>query len=263
MSFKLTILATAALLAANLAAAQTAAPAAPKAPEPDYTVSYNVGVVSDYRFRGISQTSKKPAIQGGADVAFKNGAYLGAWVSNVNWVKDFNGATKGSLELDLYGGYKGELAKDVAFDVGVISYKYPGNNSGAAGTPGFGGFSNASTNEIYGAVTYGIYTAKYSRSVGDFLGNIKSSGSNYIDLSAAIDLGDSMTLTPHVGRQLVANSAAFSYTDYSLTLAKDLGNGVVLTLAATSTNAQTLSYTDFNGKTIATSAVLVGAKYSF
>src|SRR6476661_4269067 len=131
MNFKATVL-LASLVLSGAAFAQT------KAPEPDYTLSYNVGAVTDYRFRGIAQTSKKPAIQGGVDFAHKSGAYLGAWASNVRWVKDFNGATKGSYELDLYGGYKFEIMKDLTGDVGLITYRYPGNNSGAAGTPGAG-----------------------------------------------------------------------------------------------------------------------------
>ncbi len=277
-SLKLTALALAGILAMNVAKAQTAPAAAPKAPEPDYTVSYNLGAVSDYRFRGISQTSKGAAIQGGADVAFKNGAYLGAWASNVKWVRSFNGASKGQLELDVYGGYKGEIAKDLTYDLGAIAYVYPGNNSGAAGTAGdgttgTGGYVNATTKEIYGALTSGIYTAKYSRSVGTFLGFKESSGSSYLDLSAAVDLGNSLTLTPHIGRQTVTGSTSglsngpmLSYTDYALTLAKDMGNGLTLTAAATSTNAKSVNYqesTDFGGKFISKSAFLVGAKYSF
>jgi uncharacterized protein (TIGR02001 family) len=269
-SFKLTALALAGLLAMDMVSAQTAAP---KAPEPNYTVSYNAGLVTDYRFRGISQTSKGAAVQGGADVAFKNGAYLGAWASNVKWVRSFNGASKGQLELDVYGGYKGEIAKDVAYDVGAIAYVYPGNDSGAAGTLGGGSYTNATTKEIYGALTSGIYTAKYSRSMGTFLGFLESSGSSYLDLSAAVDLGNSLTLTPHIGRQTVAgspggvsNSASLSYTDYALTLAKDMGNGLTLTAAATSTNAKTLPYTEFaqfGEKVISKSAFILGAKYSF
>ena len=276
-SFKLTALALAGLLAMDLASAQTA-PAAPKAPEPDYTVSYNVGLVTDYRFRGISQTSKGGAAQAGADVAFKNGAYLGAWASNVKWVRSFNGASKGQLELDVYGGYKGEIAKDLTYDLGAIAYVYPGNNSGAAGTAGdgttsTGGYVNATTKEIYGALTSGIYTAKYSRSVGTFLGFKESSGSSYLDLSAAVDLGNSLTLTPHIGRQTVTGSTSglsngpmLSYTDYALTLAKDMGNGLTLTAAATSTNAKSINYTEgvlFGEKIISKSAFIVGAKYSF
>jgi uncharacterized protein (TIGR02001 family) len=250
-------------IAALLSVVSVGAFAQAKAPEPDYTLSYNVGVVTDYRFRGIAQTSKKPAIQGGVDFAHKSGFYLGAWGSNVRWIKDFNGATKGNLEIDLYGGYKGEIAKDFGFDVGLIAYQYPGNNSGKAGTPGAGTVTNANTTEIYGALTYSVVTAKYSRSTGTFLGFLNSSGSDYFDLSAAFDLGNGFTLTPHVGVQKVAKNKLFNYTDYSLTLAKDMGNGFTLTAAATGTNAKKAPYTDFNGKFIGNGTLVVGAKYSF
>jgi hypothetical protein len=61
--------------------AQTAAPAAP---EPEWSLTGNLGIFSDYRFRGISQTNKNPAIQGGVDFSMKNGLYLGNWNSNVD-----------------------------------------------------------------------------------------------------------------------------------------------------------------------------------
>lgn len=269
MSFKLSVIATAAVLATNFAAAQTAAPAA-KAPTPDYTISYNAGAVTDYRFRGISQTSLRPAVQVGADFAHKNGVYLGVWASNVAWVRTFNGASKSTYELDLYGGYKMEIAKDTTLDLGFIAYKYPGNNSGAVGTLSPGGYSNANTNEFYGAVTYGIYTAKYSRSTGDFLGNLNSKGSNYIDLSAAFDVGNGLTVTPHIGRQKVSNTVGASYTDYAVTLAKDMGNGLSLTAAAMGTSAPKNNGAGFynnpvatDGKFIAGSTIVVGAKYNF
>ena len=234
-----------------------------KPPEPEYTLSYNIAGVTDYRFRGISQTSKKPAIQGGIDFAHKSGFYLGTFVSNVKWVKDFNGATKGSYELDLYGGYKGEIMKDLAYDVGLITYRYPGNNSGAAGTPGAGLYTKADTNEIYGALTYTIYTAKYSRSLGDFLGNPGSSGSDYIELAAGFDLGSGITLTPHIGHQRVRHTANANYTDYSLTVAKDFGNGLSASAAAIGSDSKRVFYTDLNGKYIGNSTIVLGVKYSF
>ncbi len=264
------------LMAATAALAQT------KAPEPDYTLTYNVGVVSDYRFRGITQTSGKPALQGGVDFAHKSGFYLGAWGSNVKWVKEVNGATKGSYEVDLYGGFKGPIAGDFGFDVGVITYQYPGNNSGVANTRypnavAANAYGNASTTEYYGAVTYKVATLKYSRSAGRFLGNQNSSGASYLDLSAAFDLGNGFTLTPHVGYQKVPNQNntnaitrevktgnAANYTDYSLTLAKDLGNGLAVSIMATDTNAKRGGfYTDLKNKFIADSAVVVGLKYTF
>src|SRR5205823_2532365 len=135
-----------------------------------------------------------------------------------------------------------------SYDVGVITYQYPGNNSGDAGTPGAGLFSNASTTEVYGSLTYKMFTLKYNRSVTDFLGNLDSKGSQYFDLSAAFDLGHGFTLTPHVGRQLIPNQALpASYSDASLTLAKDFGNGLVVTAAAIGTNADRAFYTDLRG----------------
>jgi uncharacterized protein (TIGR02001 family) len=270
-----------ALVLSTLMAA-TAAMAQAKAPEPDYTLSYNVGVVSDYRFRGIRQTSGKPAVQGGVDFAHKSGFYLGAWGSNVKWVKEVNGATKGSYEVDLYGGYKGAMTPSLNYDLGIITYQYPGNNSGVANATytnavAAGAYGNASTTEYYGALTYGVATLKYSRSAGRFLGNLNSSGSSYLDLSANFDLGNGFTLTPHLGHQRVRNQNntnaitgevktgnAANYTDYALTLAKDLGNGLTVSATAMDTNAKKGGfYTDLKNKFIADSAFVVGLKYTF
>ncbi|HEY8100002.1 MAG TPA: TorF family putative porin [Burkholderiaceae bacterium] len=237
-------------------------------PEPDYSIAYNVGVVSDYRVRGIAQTSYRPALQGGIDFTHKSGVYLGTAASNVNWVKDFNGATKGSLEVDLYGGYRGQFADNLlSYDVGIIRYQYPGNNSGTAGFYPAGTFANASTTEAYGALTFRIFTLKYNRSLGNFLGNLNSSGSEYFDLSAAFDLTNGYTLIPHVGHQDIPNqtlpNASPNYSDYSLTLSKDFGNGLVATLAGIKTNADKAFYTDTKGRYLARSAVTLGVKYNF
>ena len=79
----------AAALAANAAWAD-----GPAAPEPENTLAWNIGAVSDYRVRGIAQTSFKPALQGGVDFTHKSGFYVGSFASNVRWLKDLNGATK-------------------------------------------------------------------------------------------------------------------------------------------------------------------------
>ncbi len=237
----------------------TAALAQAKAPEPDYTLSYNVGVVSDYRFRGISQTSFDPALQAGVDFAHKSGFYLGVWGSNVDWIKDYVGATDGSFEIDLYGGYKGAISKDLAFDLGAIRYQYPGNTAGNVF-----GFRNANTTEVYGALTYGIATAKYSRSTGNFIANANSSGSRYFEVAASFDLGSGFTLTPHIGRQTIPNQAINGdYTDYSLTLAKDFGNGLTATVAAIDTNATDAFYKVGAFDNLGKSTLVVGVKYSF
>jgi uncharacterized protein (TIGR02001 family) len=235
--------------------AGTAVMAQTKAPEPDYTLSYNVAVTSDYRFRGMAQTSFNPALQAGVDFAHKSGFYVGAWGSNVSWIKDYAGATDGSLEIDLYGGYKGEISKDFTYDLGLITYQYPGNNAA----------TNANTSELYGALTYGLVTAKYSRSAGNFIANPNSSGSAYVEVAATFDLGNGFALTPHVGRQTIPNVTdnAGDCTDYALTLAKDFGNGLSATVAAIGTNADKGFYTDTQGKYLGKSALVLGLKYSF
>ena len=235
-------------------------------PEPEQSISYNVGAVSDYRVRGIAQTSFRPALQAGIDFADKSGFYAGAWGSNVRWVKDLNGATKGSLEVDLYGGYRGGLdVVPVTYDVGVITYRYPGNNSGVAGALPAGTFGKADTVEAYVAATWTLYTLKYSRSLGNFMGNLHSRGSQYFDLSASIALPSGFALVPHVGHQSITGQPGDlgDYTDYSLTLSKDFGNGLSATLAGTATNAKKAFYTDTHGRFVGKNAVEAGLKYSF
>ena len=241
------LFAGASLLAAASVMAQTApAPAAPAAAQS--SLAYNIGVVTDSR--------SKPALQGGIDYTDKSGFYVGAWGSTINWIKD-SGASDGSMELDIYGGYKASVG-DIGYDVGVLRYEYVGNKLGKVA-----GFSNANTTEAYGALTYGVFTAKYSYSLGDTFGNVDSKGSTYLDLSANFDLGGGFTLTPHIGRQVIKNPPGYSYTDYSLTLAKDLGNGLSATGMIVGTNADKVNY-DFGGKGyLGKDALVVGIKYSF
>ena len=137
------------------AVAQTSSP-------PVSTLSFN-GAASDYRYRGISQTSFKSALQAGVDYAHKSGLYVGAWASNVSWIKDYVGATDGSTEVDFYGGYKGEITKDVAWIL-AQSYQYPGNTADKV-------LANANTTEVYAALTVGVVTAKYSQSSSNFMAN--------------------------------------------------------------------------------------------
>jgi uncharacterized protein (TIGR02001 family) len=173
----------------------------------------------------------------------------------VNWIKDYIGATDGSLEVDFFGGYKGELAKDLSFDVGVIAYVYPSNN-----TP-----TNANTNEIYAALTYGPLTAKYSRSLGNFVANPNSAASQYLEVAASFDVGNGFSITPHLGRQTIPNQTASAgdYTDYALTVNKDLGNGLSASLTLLGTDAKDAFYKVAPTDNLGKSGLLVGLKYSF
>jgi uncharacterized protein (TIGR02001 family) len=218
------------------------------------TLSFNAGVVSDYRYRGISQSRLEPAVQGGFDYAQKSGLYAGAWASTIKWIKDSGGDA--NVEVDLYGGYKGAVG-DVSYDAGFLRYEYSGNKLG--NVPGF---ANANTNEVYGGLTYGVFTAKYSHAISNLFGNPNSKNSHYLDLSAALDLGNGLTLTPHVGYQSVQNIANASYTDYALTLVKDIENGLTASAAFVGTDANRNVYS-FRGKYNGKDALVVGLKYTF
>lgn len=224
MKMKTTLIVSA-LALSGAAFAQT------KAPEPDYTLSYNVGAVTEYRYRGLSQSGKKPALQGGVDFAHKNGVYLGAWASTITWIKDSATApasAKGPLELDLYGGYKGSLNDAVSYDVGALQYWYVGNN-----LKNLAGFVNANTLELYGALSAGPVTAKYSQSTTNLFGVPNSKNSGYLDISATFDLGNGYSVVPHIGSQKIKGFG--SYTDYSVTVNKDI-DGLVLSAAVIGTN---------------------------
>ena len=189
----------------------------------DNPLSFNAALTSDYRYRGISQSRLKPAVSAGADYALPNGLYVGTWLSTIKWIKDagtLGGVSTGSanLEWDIYGGYKGEIQKDLGYDVGLLTYIYPGNKYANLGA------KNANTTEIYGALSFGPATVKYSHSLTSLFGagtaTVNSKNSGYLEASATFDLGG-VSVTPHIGRQKITNFGDFSYTDYALTVATD------------------------------------------
>jgi len=211
----------------------------------DSSVAFNAGVVTDYRYRGISQSRLQPALQGGVD--FTAGAfYLGAWGSTIKWIKD--GGGDANVEIDLYGGYKGEISKGVTYDIGALAYQYPSNKLKPS----------ANTFEVYGAITAGPVTAKYSRSTTNLFGFANSKGSGYLDISATFDVGG-FAVTPHVGRQTVKNNSASTYTDYSLAISKEISG---ITWSATLVDTNTSAYTGA-GKDLGKAGIVLGAKMAF
>lgn len=265
------LLAAAALAFCSLQVLAQDKPADP----PASPISYNLGVVTEYRYRGLAQSSFKPALQGGVDYASPSGFYLGTWISTIDWIKDDGkkhtpagvttvtdtGST--NLEIDLYGGYKGALSNGGSYDVGVLQYYYPGNKYSALGASS----ANANTFEIYGAITAGPVTVKYSRSLSNLFGLANSKGSGYLDVSATFDLGNGFSLVPHVGRQNISGAAngIYSYTDWSITVNKDLGNGLVASLMAVQTTNQSnwISSDEHSNKSKGKGAAVAGLKYTF
>lgn len=243
-----------------------AAPAAAASP-----ITYNVGVVSDYVFRGITQTTHAPAIQGGVDYAHASGFYLGAWASNIKWIKDSGALASGDapLELDTYFGIRNAIVGDLGYDVGYIRYNY-----GVTGGPvPASGFNNADTAEVYVAGTYKFVSLKYSYSMLDgFLTVPGTKGTNYIDLSVNYPVADSgVTIGVHYGKQTFVSSSIDAavaagaiqtptYSDYKLSVTKDF-SGYAVGLAYTNTNA-TAAWT-YNGDQWGKSVVALSVLHSF
>lgn len=160
---KYRILSTA--LAAAIAA--TALPAAAQDTDPPkpVTVSGSVGLVSDYRFRGVSQTDKELAVQGGLTIAHESGVYIGTWASNLAGWGTFGGA---NMELDLIAGFKTPIGSGATLDVGATWYMYPG------------GFDNTDFIEPYAKVsgtlgpasaTLGVAYAPKQEALGSWYAN--------------------------------------------------------------------------------------------
>jgi len=166
--------------------------------------SYNLGVVSLYKSNGLDQDNPKgkqvrPAIQGGVDTSFENGFYLGNW----NSTGKFGDAR---VEIDLYGGHRGQVTEAISYDVGVISFIYPGSGGGWNGS------------EAYGSLSYGPLTVKYARGVS---GVIKKFGR--LSLSVTQPINDTWTAQAALGMR---NQEAGDFGDYSLGVTKDLGEGL-------------------------------------
>ena len=235
------------------------------APASPHTVTSNIGFVSNYVFRGITQTAGAPAIQGGMDYAHASGFYAGVWGSNVSWIADAGAVGTGSvtMELDTYLGYKNSITADIGYDVGYVRFNYLGSSNYTAAA----GFALADTAEVYAALTYKFLTAKYSYStLNQFLTVADEKGTNYLELNANYAIPDtSYTISAHAGKQTYTSSAAnplYSYSDYKVGVAKDF-SGYVVTLAYTSTDAKEAGYTYANGGFWGKSATAVSLTHAF
>ena len=232
------------LVALSLAAATfvptvvSAQAAAPTAPPSDHTFTGNIGLFSEYRFRGISQTFAKPALQGGFDYSHASGIYLGNWNSNVSSGAGF---PAGDLEMDFYGGWKKSWG-DWGLDLGLIYYYYPGSNANVAnGTTGYY-FTNprngrthsgsVDNKELYVGGSWKWLSAKYYYSIDDYFSLPGTKGSSYLDISGTYDLGSGWALVGHIGSLRVKNYSGAAdatkpnYSDWKIGVTKDISGWV-------------------------------------
>ncbi len=187
-----------------------------QAQDSPHEISANVSILTDYLYRGISQTNENFALQGGFDYAHSpTGLYIGTWASNVDFAE--------SLEIDVYGGIGGELGNGLSWDVGGLYYMYPGSNA----QPEEDFF------EAYANLGYTFSEVQLEPSIGagvawspDFFGEDGDGVYVYgsLDLSLPHDFGVSL----YVGHQDVegdklSGPAGFDYVHYSIGLSKSFG----------------------------------------
>jgi hypothetical protein len=233
------------------------APAAPAAPAAPYTVTGNVGFISDYTFRGISQTYRAPAVQGGFDYVHESGVYLGTWASNVSG----NQYSNASMEWDMYGGYNGKVNDDLTYNVGLVSVFYPSGKTNI--TVGESTKKWDTTEVQFGGTFKGVNIA-YHYALTDWFGisgytagsgggyeptmwadgattadkanaNLSSKGSGYLEANYTYTFAGDVALALHAGHQKIKNYSLLSYTDYKIGISKPVG-GFTLGAAYTTTN---------------------------
>jgi uncharacterized protein (TIGR02001 family) len=178
----------------------------------EFEISGNVALTSDYRFRGISQSNEDPAIQGGFDVGFEPGFYLGTWGSSIDFdVNDNSTGSYGNLELDYYGGWRGPIGdSDFGVDVGYAYYDYPSDT-----TDPVGDYQEFYVKGSWTTLVFGVfYSDDYYAETGE---------SWYFSGDYSLGLIDSLTLGLHAGYTDLDEVGFLSndkqdYTDYAVSL---------------------------------------------
>lgn len=219
-------------------------------------ITGSLSLLSDYRFRGISQTWQGAAAQAGIEFALPQGWYLGTSLSNVSTHSYGQGL---GLEHDIYGGWRGDVAAGWQLDAGLLRYRYPGarlsSNSGSS--------LRFDTTEAYLGTTLGGFSAKWSVALSPYFGLCSktagsafanaltpegsSRGSQYLDLNYQHSLGDWATLGLHGGYTYVRNYSDVSYADWRLSLSRSWGVWTA-SAAYVGTSANAKYYSAANGQ---------------
>ncbi|MDD2832602.1 MAG: TorF family putative porin [Methylotenera sp.] len=233
--------------------------AAPAAPESPHAFAYNVGLYSQYIFRGLTQTREDLALQGGVDYSHASGFYAGAWGSNISWLTDADTYKSSSLELDVYGGYANSIGETgVDYNVGLLQYIYPGRK--------ISGKKKAETTEVYGSLSYGWVQGKVSVVVSDgAFGFDNADGSTYSELNLTVPFGSGFSALAHVGYQDFTGkgNSTFDYADWKLGLTKSWDSGVNVGAYYTDTDGKKSDFTDASNQNIAKEQFTVYVQKTF
>lgn len=202
---------------------------------PTHTFKGSVSFVTDYRFRGISQTMRQPAVQGTLDYSHISGFYLGTFGSNVDGTTHYYNDT--SLEWDFYAGFKGKVFPEsmphLVYNVGAIYYFYPGGETGLPHSVRY------NTAEFYIELGYEWVNVRYWQTLTNYFGFCNqytpynwhegdadpargnSKGSVYIETNLNFELCGKWFTQVHLGRQTVRHYRHMNYLDWKLMLSKE------------------------------------------
>lgn len=186
--FSISRLPLAALAAAALATPAFAQIGDTPAPAPAFTITGNVTIASQYRFRGISLSDEQVALQGTINLNHESGFYAGVWGSSLDGFGELGGS---NLELDLYAGYKHQVAEGVTIDAGLLYYAYPGSSGGDFEF--FEPYANVS-------VTRGPVTGKVGIAFAPSQDGLANNSNVYVFGDASLAIPNTpVTLTGHIG----------------------------------------------------------------
>jgi uncharacterized protein (TIGR02001 family) len=222
---------------------------------PDLTVTGNAAVVTDYRFRGISQSDKRFALQGGITVTHASGFYVSTWGSSI----DDYVANGSDQELDLIAGYSKTIGA-ATVDVGVLYYYYPGS-AGA----------NTDFVEPYASIkgTFGPATAKLTANYApksralSVDGGLTKEDNFYLagDLSASVP-NTPLGLTAHLGHSFGPSYLTIGkeYTDWNIGATYTWSH---LTFGVSYVDTDKSSYSGTTGRNISKAGVVGSVTASF
>jgi uncharacterized protein (TIGR02001 family) len=229
-----------ALSVPSLSFAEDTAVPAVAAATPDWTFPMSVGYVSDYIFRGQSQSWGKGSLQASIEADHKSGLYAGLSIESVSdkWLAGAN------LETDFYAGFRNTIgATEIGYDVGGIYYAYPSANWDKSVCTGSNNKNSLNTFEVYGALSYKFLSVKAGRTLTEYFGwnnnNSGIGGGFGNDLSAGVKPGGSTkgsyfnaayevlptwTASGQLGRQVVADATGLDLTYYKVGVSKAFAN---------------------------------------
>ena len=240
------------VMAEEATVAADAAPAAVE-PKPDWTFPGSVSLVSDYIFRGQSQSWGRPSLQFAVEADHKSGLYAGFSAETVSdkWLPGAN------LEADYYAGFRSTLpgiASAVGFDVGAIYYTYPNGDWDQSAFPSKS--ATLDTAEAYLALSYSWLTLKTGVTLGPYFGWNKNNsgvgigfngdlkagvtgnttGSYYYEADGLYEFFPTWTVNGQIGHQVINNSTGLDITYFKAGVTKAFASGWSVGASYSATN---------------------------